>query len=695
MTIRKTIWLTAIIILPIFSAHAQHFDWVKTYSGQDPAGRSWNYIASSVTDSHGNLYVAGQFAYGASIDGQSLLSFSPHGGDINNPNACIMKISPQGNIVWKKILHANYGGASQIYELQLVGDSALYANASIRPPSSSDEYLYFYDTLITQSNIGNILYADSLYYNGITSAISVFDLDGTLNENYILHMAYKDSDGRLITQDRVTSNDFDSVYIANQQFKPGPFRVDSHGNIYMGHISSDMITLYCDTCESLIRYDLQNGKIGEIVIMVNGRQRFFDAPITHPSTFNYRIMKFAPKFSNLLACRYIFENEIGRWGYTYNTQITSGPNDNIYMLCNLASPTALTTENLNGDTSLSVLLNGIVQGLLIEYDSTLSPQDVYQIIPQQSTYERTMWDLSLNKIVVEPDSNLLFILGTIAKNNDNFNTQINGQNIDIGSHNAFFLKYNIGDNLIRTTGKARTDYSTYLITDKLTTGAVASKGRLFASTSYKHDIQWKDTSITLVNGQEGTGVFIWSYSGEEIGYIDMNKSSLNNVLSTSLAIHDSSLYICGGLVDDIHIADTTITKTGNSIAYMAKYIDTAFMTPYVHTEEPGEVSITLVKDGAALVAYPNPFRQSVRIKVQGGQLKEHNGTVTAILTDLSGRREEVRLVPSGERKTESGERVYTLDLSGRPQATYLLTLTTADGKQHTVRLLKQSDIFSR
>ena len=37
----------------------------------------------------------------------------------------------------------------------------------------------------------------------------------------------------------------------------------------------------------------------------------------------------------------------------------------------------------------------------------------------------------------------------------------------------------------------------------------------------------------------------------------------------------------------------------------------------------------------------------------------------------------------------------TLDLTSRPQATYLLTLTTADGKQHTVRLLKQSDIFDK
>ena len=45
--------------------------------------------------------------------------------------------------------------------------------------------------------------------------------------------------------------------------------------------------------------------------------------------------------------------------------------------------------------------------------------------------------------------------------------------------------------------------------------------------------------------------------------------------------------------------------------------------------------------------------------------------------------------------TPIGPGQYSLDLTSRPQATYLLTLTTADGKQHTVRLLKQSDIFSR
>ena len=100
-TMRKALTF-ALLALMAITAHAQHFDWVKSYSGQEPPGRFWNYIVSSATDSHGNLYVAGQFANGASIDGQDLLPFTPNGGNTSNANSCIVKISPDGEILWKK-----------------------------------------------------------------------------------------------------------------------------------------------------------------------------------------------------------------------------------------------------------------------------------------------------------------------------------------------------------------------------------------------------------------------------------------------------------------------------------------------------------------------------------------------------------------------------------------------------------------
>ena len=137
MNTKRTIILLLLALAGV-QGFAQRFDWVKSYSGLDPAGRNWNFIASSATDSHGNLYVAGLFANGASIDGRELLPFAPYG---SSSNSCIMKISPDGDILWKKILHASQESPTQIYEIQLVGDSALWANAVFSIPRLPGEYL--------------------------------------------------------------------------------------------------------------------------------------------------------------------------------------------------------------------------------------------------------------------------------------------------------------------------------------------------------------------------------------------------------------------------------------------------------------------------------------------------------------------------------------------------------------------------
>ena len=99
------------------------------------------------------------------------------------------------------------------------------------------------------------------------------------------------------------------------------------------------------------------------------------------------------------------------------------------------------------------------------------------------------------------------------------------------------------------------------------------------------------------------------------------------------------------------------------------------MTPY----EPPTVHITQA-DTTTVRLYPNPFGQKVNLECDGQAVR------TAWLTDLTGRREEVRLQAAGAGR-------YVLDLTGRPQATYLLTLVTADGQERTLRLLKQQDMF--
>ena len=183
---------------------------------------------------------------------------------------------------------------------------------------------------------------------------------------------------------------------------------------------------------------------------------------------------------------------------------------------------------------------------------------------------------------------------------------------------------------------------------------------------------------------------MWDKDGHEVQLIDYNSPSPTND-PRGVILRDSILYLSGRMNGGGTFGNHTL-PSGEDRAYVLKYVDTFFATPYVYVEPDdttnhgggGEVRITVVGDEGAFVAYPNPFRQRVTIEVQGGEPLAS----TAWLTDLTGHREQVRLTAEGAGR-------YSLDLTSRPQATYLLTLITASGKTHTVRLLKQSDLFSR
>ena len=99
---------------------------------------------------------------------------------------------------------------------------------------------------------------------------------------------------------------------------------------------------------------------------------------------------------------------------------------------------------------------------------------------------------------------------------------------------------------------------------------------------------------------------------------------------------------------------------------------------------PAPPASIVTVESSDFTLFPNPTTGKVTIQVQ-----TPNFTIQHCqLSDLAGRREEIRLTPDG-----SGQ--YTLDLTTYPPATYLLTLTTADGRQHTVKLLKQSDFIGK
>ena len=157
--------------------------------------------------------------------------------------------------------------------------------------------------------------------------------------------------------------------------------------------------------------------------------------------------------------------------------------------------------------------------------------------------------------------------------------------------------------------------------------------------------------------------------------------------------NDAVARVNGSTLHLLRVGEAQITarQQGNT-DYLPATPVTQTLTVYDENE-----GIVLADEPDMVVVFPNPFCERVTIKVESSKLKVESGVVTAWLTDMQGRREEVRLVPQGHSSnntlTQSSNQTYTLDLTNRPQAAYLLTLTTATGRQITLRLLKQSDIF--
>ena len=378
----------------------------------------------------------------------------------------------------------------------------------------------------------------------------------------------------------------------------------------------------------------------------------------------------------------------------YLNSIDVDESDNIYVLLRRTQDPVDSWPVKNSDTLAMEWYQ-----CMIRYNSSLTPTGITQVT---SSYTPEGYycggGLEFLNTCYDTTTNSLFLQGFSGRNQQYHpSLNLNGDTLNL-KNNACWLRLDADDLSLISYGKARStgreSYErTYLYTDKhlwAHNGSfVAGNNRVFCQVKYQCNILFQNTQI---NNLYGMGLFVWDYDGHELEYIDYNSSSSNNEQGY-IFLKDSSLWLTGTLTADADFGSLHVNAASNSHAYIAHYTDTAFMTPYVYTDDPGEVNITLVEGGNAFVAYPNPFRQRVTIE------SSETLTATAWLTDLTGRREQVRLIPQGHSSnntfTQSHNQIYTLDLTGRPQATYLLTLTTASGKTHTVRLMKMSDIFTR
>ena len=671
---RKTLTFAILLLLP-FTTHAQHFDWVRSYYGPDFLdGAVANEIFGSEMDSEGNVYILGQFFRGARWDNESPILSTSEG---RKRGVTIAKFSPEGNLVWHKELYSTYDDIDA-YTIKMVGDSALILSATFYFPFDHGygewNDLYYFGAFAPRQRFPQA--PDSLESPNVYNAFITLGLeDGDVIEEHFWIPTMVKSDGSLLRN---------NGYLIANFHQRDYFTVDHEGNIIFVRKTNDFIVELCDTCpEGYFYWSPLRGNISGLRILVDGATKQLDIPLEPSSPWNYQIIKFSPHLDSVISSTYVLDST---WRYNYNAQVRTyvnaidiDVNDNIYLsLARSQYP----FDKLPIKNSDSLAMEWF--SCMIRFNSELMPTGLAQVTADYSPDVFAAGALEIVGTYYDTASHSLFLRGVSKRHPEYTTLKYRDDTLNL-INNACWLRLDADDLSLISYGKARSTANqpyemTFLRGDSYWWAHfgsfVASGNRVFSQVNYQSNILFHDTQI---NRAWGMGLFIWDYEGHELAYIDYNSNGKYNEQGY-IHLKDSMLWITGTLTANADFSNIHV-DVGNSRAYIARYTDTAFMTPYVY-DSTGGVRITRVEDGNSVVAYPNPFRQRVVIEIKNEELRMKDGIATAILTDMMGRREEMRLTPEG-----SGR--YALNLAAHPQAIYMLTLVTADGKQHMVKLLKQ------
>ena len=643
------------------------FDWAKGYSSTGEGG----FIKGTVTDSVGNLYILGAFSGFPSWGDTTLMPISH---DLMPIGTVIAKISPDGEMLWRKALHTGNYAYNIPYDIKPLGDTAFACMVNVELSTPYNYYCYYLDTMLHGWSDYPIANEDQSPLGALFTAYIVFDFSGNLLEQHFLQLSYIDT----------TGSDIFKYYLLNPSFD-----LDAEGNIYISRQAEDHID---------DETSVEAGTLMGVRLWVDHRcvGTVYENMGYHPR-WSPQLLKFAPHFDTLLAARYLFDRN-DNYACEINSTYTKVDRDSkVYCLSTInngglvrAPIETIVVDSIQG-LEFSYTAAVSEKGVMVRFDSDLTPDWLVTLDDSIINPNLNAPSLSFfHDVAFDHDSNLIFLSLTSIRgffcDTLNFYSipMVDGTPIPMRNSSAVLVFEQTGSRpVLRSYGiipaASQSDISGYSI------GNLVCKGnRIFLQSRYYGDLRIPGNEF-LGNSiyQVGHGLTVFDYAGHVVGGMPYRTVSPNSKPGP-IALRDSILYL-GMLLADDHANFGDITLYGDAnFSAVARYVDTAFMTTYVYVEPPidtGNVSILVAEEDNGLVAYPNPFHQRVNIKC--------NETITAAyVTDMMGRREQVRLTAEGTGR-------YTLDLTASPQAIYLLTVVTASGDSPTVRLVKQSDVFSR
>ena len=596
----KRILILLLLALAGVPGSAQHFEWVRSYSGTDRPSAVDNRTVKSLTDADGNLYTLGCCSPNAMFANVELCP-------IRQPYAnCLLmtKLSPRGDLLWHKVIASTAGHMP--LDMKRVSDTSIMymATFSLHSP------LYYLDTLLTETDNYPVP-TDTVGDIDVTTAFITLDSAGNLLEHHFMQASYIDNDGKVVTTDRLTNNPRDSNMILLYPFD-GAFSLDNEGNIFVARFSNDRGYLHCDTCETGLKLvSVENGLLSGIRYYLDGRPFFSICPDNRPAPGNSILMKFAPHFDSVIGWRYLLAEEGGTFeGNTLNGLALEVADDgSVFVreqlqLFRWLEDTA--TAVVHGTEDVNVTFSGGMDGMVIKCDNDCNPLYVIKINPVNAYPDYTM-----DYMDVKEDSSFLFLTGNaLGFETDSFELQ-DGTPLDIAAR-AFLMVFDRADGGLVGHSKVNSSRASGIGTSEYDIDTW--NNRVFAPVKYYTDLQFGNTTINITPNNIASAVCVFDYSANPIGVIEIvGESNNHNVYSVSG--RDSVLYIMGTTHINLTFGDVQLQGCGSgaSTAYFAKYVDTSFTHLYVPSSSaiPGREA-----PARRLRVYPNPSGGAA-VSVQG------------------------------------------------------------------------------
>ena len=551
-----------------------HFEWVKNYSGIG-IGSSYggNEILNSVVDSMDNIYVLGQFTYGAEIDGVELYPdcFAP----TDLQGSIVAKFSPSGDLLWHKIISSDKNGC-YAHGMCMVGDSSVMVAVDAWLPYdygswTNHNYLYYLDTLLT--NEGEPIPVDSVV--GKSIAFITFDFDGKVTEQHFLHLGFMDSTGTAVTRGRMTLTNDDRVN--GVSWGCDNLVVDHSGNIYITRYVSGDLNVVGN------RLTIENGGIGAEMFWVDG-MRALVRPVSPTRLWNIEILKFSPHFDSLLGGVFVWDiPDTLREQYSissYSNHFIIDAHDNLYYaIGGKFFPQSL---RLNNSDTLIYHVEQPDYGTycVIQYNSDLVPTNIAQLSWIDTSEQ--IATIGIDNPYIDEDSHSLFFSGCSGAGLRQPGCLYRGDTLML-KRNAYWMCVDPTDFSFKSYAYAhtetKTDYS-YRLRGRV---LVAKNNRVFFQFRYWGNLSFADTMINRAESDVGMGFGIWDYEGNEINYEDYHTYARTNQTGP-IYVSDSLVYLTGTLFSDATFGSHIAHNTSNDQAFIAKYVDTAFMHPYIRPD---------------------------------------------------------------------------------------------------------------